>query len=230
MGIPLRGLKELREAIAEVLNERYGTDLGPEQVLIAPGGKFAIFAAILSFISQGDGALVPTPTWPIYGNTVRLAGGRENTLKTRFEDRWNIDLEKLSQMLQVNPKLLILCTPNNPTGKVFGEKTLREIIDGVEQAGSYVLADEVYESYATSFKSLLQVATSNFIYINTFSKRYGMTGWRIGFAVSDEETIGRMQSVLQLSITCVPEFIQKAALAALRMTQDYYEDLSLIHI
>lgn len=220
-----KGLPELREAIVGMLNDRYGTDLKADQVLITPGGKFAIFSAILATVSQGDRGVVPEPTWPVYGNVVRLAGGREDVLHTRFEEGWDMDFGKLSEMLRVRPKLLILCTPNNPSGKVFGEKGLREMVEAMERVGGYVLTDEVYESYASvPTKSILEVANSNFIYVNTFSKRYGMTGWRIGYAVSDNETINRMQSIAQLSITCVPEFIQKAALAALKMEQDVYNE------
>jgi aspartate aminotransferase len=128
-------------------------------------------------------------------------------------------------MLQLHPKLMILCSPNNPSGKVFGEKELTEIVEAASKHGTYMLTDEVYESYSpTPIKSILQLADSNFIYVNTFSKRYGMTGWRIGYAISDKETIDRMQSVLQLSITCVPEFIQKAAIVALRMEQKTYDE------
>lgn len=215
-----KGLLELRETIAGKLNNRYGVDLKTNQVLVTPGGKFAVFAAILAMVSQGDRAVIPEPTWPVYGNVVRLAGGREDILHTRFEDGWDLDLWKLLEMLQVHPSLLVLCTPNNPSGKVFGEKILREIVEAAEKAKCYVLTDEVYESYASvSISSVLEVADSSFIYVNTFSKRHGMTGWRIGYAVSDSETINRMQNILQLSITCVPEFIQKAALAALTMEQ-----------
>jgi len=223
--ISSKGLGELREAIVGMLNERYGTDLEADQVLVTPGGKFAIFAGILAMISQGDRAVIPEPTWPVYGNVVRLVGGREDVLHTNFEEGWEVDLGKLSEMLRVRPRLLALCTPNNPTGKVFGEKELREMVEATEKAGGYVLTDEVYESYSTvPTKSILEVATSNFIYVNTFSKRYGMTGWRIGYAVSDRDTINRMQSIVQLSITCVPEFIQKAALAALTMEQGVFDD------
>jgi aspartate/methionine/tyrosine aminotransferase len=130
---------------------------------------------------------------------------------------------KLIEMLQVHPKLLVLCSPNNPSGKVFDGKMLREIVEATRKVGGYVLSDEVYESYASvPTDSILQVADSNFIYVNTFSKRYGMTGWRIGYAVSDSEIISQMQSVLQLSVTCVPEFIQYAALSALTMEQEVY--------
>ena len=220
-----KGLPELREAIVGMLNERYGTDLKANQVLVTPGGKFAVFSAILAMVSQGDRAVIPEPTWPVYGNVVRLAGGREDVLHTRFEDGWNVDLGKLSDIVRVHPRLLVLCTPNNPSGKVFGERMLKEIVEAMGKGGGCVLTDEVYESYASvPTKSILEVANSNFIYVNTFSKRYGMTGWRIGYAVSDSETINRMQSIVQLSITCVPEFVQKAALAALRMEQDIFDD------
>lgn len=220
-----RGLPELREAIAAMLNDRYGTDLKADQVLITPGGKFAIFAAILATVSQGDRAVIPEPTWPVYGNVVRLVGGREDVLHTRFEEGWDVDLGRLSEMVRVHPRLLVLCSPNNPSGKVFGEKMLREMVGAMGRAGGYVLTDEVYESYSSvPIKSVLEVADSNFIYVNTFSKRYGMTGWRIGYAVSDVETINRMQSILQLSVTCVPEFVQKAALAVLTMEQDVFDE------
>jgi aspartate aminotransferase len=206
-----------------MLNGRYGTDLKANQVLITPGGKFAVFSAILSMISQEDRAVIPEPTWPVYGNVVQLAGGRQDILHTRFENGWDIDMGKLIEMLQVHPKLLVLCSPNNPSGKVFDGKMLREIVEATRKVGGYVLSDEVYESYASvPTDSILQVADSNFIYVNTFSKRYGMTGWRIGYAVSDSEIISQMQSVLQLSVTCVPEFIQYAALSALTMEQEVY--------
>lgn len=220
-----KGLLELRQAIASMLNGRYGTDLKANQVLITPGGKFSIFSAILSMISQEDRAIIPEPTWPVYGNVVRLAGGRQDILHTSFENEWDIDMSKLIEMLQVHPKLLILCSPNNPSGKVFDENMLREMVEATRKAGGYVLADEVYESYASvPTDSILQVADSNFIYVNTFSKRYGMTGWRIGYVVSDSDIVSRIQSILQLSVTCVPEFIQYAALSALTMEQEVYDE------
>lgn len=220
-----KGLFELREAIAGMLNDRYGIDLNADQVLITPGGKFAVFSAILAMVAQSDRVLIPEPTWPVYGNVVHLAGGREDILHTFLKKDWDIDLDKLSEMLQVHPKLLVLCSPNNPSGKIFPEKIFKEMVEATSEVGGYVLSDEVYESYATiPMKSILQVANSNFIYVNTLSKRYGMTGWRIGYAVSDSETIKKMQSILQLSITCVPEFIQKAAFSALTMEQEVFNE------
>ncbi|MFH0748352.1 MAG: aminotransferase class I/II-fold pyridoxal phosphate-dependent enzyme [Candidatus Bathyarchaeota archaeon] len=221
------GLQDLREAIADDLNQQYGTDITENQVLITPGGKFAIFSAILSMVSPGDRVVVPEPTWPVYGSCIHLANGRLDTIHTRLEDLWNINMGEVTEVLKVNPKLFILCSPNNPTGKVFSAKLLGELAVSAERKGIYLLSDEVYSAFSPiPFKSILQVMNSNFIYVSSFSKRYGMTGWRIGYAVSDVKTIARMQSILQLSVTCVPEFIQCAALKALTMNPGIFNNFA----
>jgi len=94
-------------------------DLDESQVLITQGGKFAIFSAILSMISLGDRVVIPEPTWPVYQSCVSLCNGRVDTVHTYFEDSWNIDMGKVEEILRVNPKLFILCNPNNPSGKVL---------------------------------------------------------------------------------------------------------------
>ena len=219
-----KGVKELREAIADDLNHRYGADIDAEQVLITPGGKFAIFAAILATVSSYDHVVIPEPTWPTYGNCVSVANGRVDVIHTLFEDQWDIDMGDVETTFSVRPKLFILCSPNNPTGKIFPAKSLRELVKLAEKRGTYVLADEVYCSYAAvPFESVLQAANSNFIYIGTFSKKYGMTGWRVGYVVSDAKTIAKMLSLIQISVTCVPDFIQRAALRALNMEQEPYD-------
>lgn len=216
-----QGLRELRETIAENLNQTYGTEIDEKQILITNGGKFAIFSAILSMISPGDHATIPEPTWPVYKRCVQFINGRVDRIHTRFEDSWDIDINEVEETSNIKPKLLILCNPNNPTGKVLSEKLLRNLVQLAKTKGIYLLVDEVYHAYsAVPFKSILQVADSNFIYANSFSKQYGMTGWRIGYAISDPKTIAKMQKLLQISITCVPEFIQRAALKALKMQQD----------
>jgi len=192
--------------------------------LITPGGKFAVFAAIFSKISLGDRAVIPEPFWPIYDNCTRLAGGRVDFIHTRLEDNWRINMDKLEETLELSPKLLILCSPGNPTGKIIPEAEYREIARLAQKKGTYVLSDEVYAAYAwKTSTSILEITDTNYIYVNSFSKKFGMTGWRIGYAVSDVETISRMQKLVQISVTCVPAFIQRAALQALTMNQDVFD-------
>jgi aspartate/methionine/tyrosine aminotransferase len=219
-----KGLRKLREAITKDLRQRYNVDIDEEQVLITHGGKFAIFSAILSMVSPGDHVILPEPAWPVYGNCVHLANGRRDIIHTRVEDAWNWNMEEVEAAFKVNPKLIILCSPNNPTGNIVLEKHLEELVQLATKNEAYVLADEVYCAYTTPlFKSMLQIAESNMIYVNSFSKKYGMTGWRIGYAVSDVETIEKMRRLLQISVTCVSEFIQYAALKALTMKQNPFD-------
>jgi aspartate aminotransferase len=219
-----KGLEVLREAIADDLNQTYDLDITKDQVLVTPGGKFAIFAAILSKVSFGDRVGIPQPTWPVYENCTKLVNGRVNTIHTTLEKEWRVDFHKILDLIQVKPKLLILCTPNNPTGKIIPAKDLKEVAQLAEEEKLYILSDEVYQFYSFKpFNSILQYANSHFIYVNSFSKKFGMTGWRVGYAVSDTETISKMQKILQISISCVPEFIQKAALKALTMERKRFE-------
>lgn len=215
------GLPELREALAEKLTLEFGVDLKPENILITPGGKFAVFAAILAYISTGDRALIVEPSWPVYAACVEIARGRADIAHTTLEDNWRIDLDTVDTALATGAKLLILNSPCNPTGKIIEEGTLREMAGMAEKRGAYILSDEVYHAYAFKpHKSILQVANSNFIYADSFSKEFGMTGWRIGYAVSDPQTIEKMHKILQMSVTCLPGFIQKTALEALKSGSD----------
>jgi aspartate aminotransferase len=219
-----KGLEELREAIAEDLNGEYGSDITKDQVLLTPGGKFAIFSAIFSKVNFGDRVVIPQPNWPVYENCTRLANGRVDVIHTSFDEEWKIDLQKIEEAFNVNPALLVLCSPNNPTGKIIPEKELKEILHLAARENVYILSDEVYAPYSFKpFKSIMQLANSKVIYVNSFSKRFGMTGWRVGYAVSDVETISRMQKIIQISVTCIPEFVQKAALKALTMKQDAFK-------
>ncbi|MFH1328730.1 MAG: aminotransferase class I/II-fold pyridoxal phosphate-dependent enzyme [Candidatus Bathyarchaeota archaeon] len=215
-----RGLSDLREAIADNLNADFGVDIQPNQVLITPGGKYAVFAGILASLSPLDRAVVPAPCWPVYEECVMLANGRTDYIHTTLEDEWAIDTQKIKDAFDAGAKLLILNNPCNPTGKIMSEENLREIVSLAAQKNVLILSDEVYSAYAfKNFKSILQVHDNKFICTNSFSKKFGMTGWRIGYVVADSETISKIHKILQVSVTCVPGFIQKAALAALKSAE-----------
>lgn len=218
-----KGLEELREGIANELNAKYGTDITKENVLVTTGGKLSIFTAILSKIASGDRVVIPHPAWPVYENCTRLVNGRVDLIRTCVEEEWAIDIERVEEAFKVRPKLFILCNPNNPTGKIIPDNDLNEVLQIAERNKVCVLTDEVYSSYSYKpFKSVLQLTDSNYIYVNSFSKRFGLTGWRVGYAVADVETISRMHRIIQISVTCVPEFIQRGALEALTINQIEY--------
>jgi aspartate aminotransferase len=211
------GLTELTDAIAAKLNNDYGTKLRRSNILIFPGARFGIFAAIRANVLNLERVLVCRPAWPAYESCSSLVGGRILPVSTRLEDKWDVDLVVLEEALKLRPKMLVLNNPSNPTGKVLSAERFEEV---VELAGKYrttVLSDEVYASYcATLPPSILDYPDSKAIYINSLSKEFSMTGWRVAYTVADEQTITKMRRLIEITLTNVPELVQRAALAALK--------------
>ena len=214
---PASGIPELRKALADELNIEHDTKIEPDQILITPGGRFAIFATIASFVSEMERVVIPQPSWPAYEECVDFIKGRAIPVNTSLDDRWEIDLGRLESELRKGARILILNTPNNPTGKVIGEKKFREIIELTQRYDTTVLSDEVYDKYVrTKAPSILESGAQNFVYINSFSKQFSLTGWRIAYLVTTKEKAARIRRVIQTLVTCVPEFIQRAALVAVK--------------
>jgi len=217
---PAAGLPELRVAIADELNAEHETQIEPDQILITPGGRFAIFATIASFISQLERVIIPQPAWPAYEECIDFVKGRVIPLNTTFDTRWEIDLGRLETELRKGVRMLILNTPNNPTGKIIGEKKFREIIELTEKYDALILSDEVYAKYVhTKAPSILEGSTQNFVYINSFSKQFSLTGWRIAYLATTKDKAAKIRRVVQTLVTCVPEFTQRAALVAMKKGQ-----------
>ena len=214
---PASGIPELRKALADELNLEHNTTIDPDQVLITPGGRFAIFATIASFVSELERVVIPQPSWPAYEECVHFIKGRVIPVNATLDDRWEIDLEKLESELRRGARILILNTPNNPTGKVTSEKKFREIIELTQRYDTTVVSDEVYDKYVhTKAPSILESGLDNFVYVNSFSKQFSLTGWRIAYLVTTKEKAIRIRRVIQTLVTCVPEFIQRAALVAIK--------------
>jgi len=214
---PAAGLPELREALAAELNRQHGAEIDPDQILITPGGRFGTFATITSFVSSFERVVIPQPTWPAYEECVNFVKGRVIPLNSSFENHWDIDLTTLESELKKGSKVLILNSPCNPTGRVIGKQKFEQIVDIAAKYSTMILSDEVYDRYVRSpAQSILDSGYDNFVYVNSFSKQFGMTGWRIAYLVTTKSNALRIRRVLQTAITCVPEFIQNAALIAIK--------------
>ncbi len=214
---PAAGLPELRTALAAELSQEHSTKIDPDQVLITPGGRFAIFATIASYVSEGQSVLIPQPAWPAYEECVDFIKGRAVPLKTTLDTQWELDPEKLESELRNGVRLVILNTPNNPTGKVISRRRFEEIIELARRYDTMVLSDEVYSKYVhTKSPSILESDAENSVYVNSFSKQFSLTGWRIAYLVTTKERALRIRRVIQTLVTCVPEFIQRAALVAVK--------------
>ena len=211
------GMTELTDAIATRLNNQYGTRLRRSNILITPGARFGIFAAMRTNVSNLERVLVCQPAWPAYESCAGLAGARTLSVSTSLESNWDIDVAALQEALKLRPKMLVLNNPSNPTGKVLSRERFREVMHLAEKHHTTVLSDEVYASYCdTPPPSVLEHPNNGGIYISSFSKGFSMTGWRVAYVVADERKIAAMRRIIETTLTNVPELVQRAALAALK--------------
>lgn len=205
-----RGIPKLREAIAR---KEYVSE---DQVVVTPGGRFAVFSAITSLLKPGQELVVIEPAWPAYKECADFIGARTKTLRTTIENKWTPDLKHLEAMINPSTKMIALNYPNNPTGKVLDEITMEKIVSIAKDNDLYLLSDEVYADYAfKKFTSIHEYGYEKSILVSSFSKRYAMTGFRVGYAVAGKDIISKMAKVQAVGITSVAEPVQYAALAAL---------------
>jgi aspartate aminotransferase len=206
-----RGIAKLREAIAK--KEKVSDD----RLIVTPGGRFAVFSAIVSLLKPGNELIVIEPSWPAYKECADFVGAKTRIHRTRFEDKWEPDLASLQRMINPATKMLVLNYPNNPTGKILDDSKIRGILSLAKENDLYVLSDEVYAAYAFErpFHSVLEAGYDKTIMVSSFSKRYAMTGFRVGYGVANPEVIRAMNKVQAAGITSVAEPMQYAALAAI---------------
>ncbi len=215
-----QGIEELRSAIAEKLRRENGIECTPEQVIVTPGAKMAIYAAVMVLVDPGDEVLIPEPWWVSYPAMVELAEGRAVYVPTKEEEGFRLTPEAVSERITSKTKVLILNTPCNPTGAVMREQELRGIAELCQDHGIYVISDEIYEYMV--YDGARHVSIGSFdgmeelcITVNGFSKSYCMTGWRIGYAAGKEEIIKAMTRLQAHSVSNVTTFVQHAGIKAL---------------
>lgn len=217
---PVSGLSELREVISAKLAEEYECKLNPDRIVVTPGGRFGIFAAISTNISSLERVIIPQPAWPAYEENVNFVGGRPIAIPTRLEGGWEIDLGLLEDEIKKGARMLILNSPSNPTGKAIGSKTFNQIVDLAVKYNIPIISDEAYSSFSFDHTpSILERPECDYIYVNTFSKEFGITGWRIAYVIAGEKRIARIRRLMSMAITCVPEFIQRAAVTAIKSSK-----------
>lgn len=227
----INGIPELREAIAEKIKEERGVDINPEtEVMVTAGGQAALFATIHALINPGDEVIMPDPYYPVYKIAVDFAGGKVKSIPQKEELNFEIDPNELEGAISERTKLIVLISPNNPTGGVYSKSTLEKIAEIAKENDLLVISDEVYEKFIyddIKFYSIISVSDmkDRTIIINSFSKTYAMTGWRIGYIVANKEIIDAVKKVHHPINICANSISQKAALAALTGPQDCVKEM-----
>jgi aspartate aminotransferase len=205
------GEAKLREALAEI----HGVDV--DNIVITPGSKWAVFAAMYLLLKKGDNVIIPSPHWTAYELTAKSLGADVKLIKTRLESNWEVNVEDLETLIDNRTRLIILNNPNNPTSKVMNEKVVEEIVDVANEEGIRILSDEVYADLSfVKTKSLLEYEGEHMV-VNSFSKTFAMSGWRIGYIIADKALTDKIIKLNQITFTNVPVFIQEAALKALEL-------------
>ncbi len=224
---PSAGSPELREAVAESVSTR-GVEAKPEEVLITPGAKHAVYCAMMAALDPGDEVIIPSPCWT-YEGIVKVAGGKPVYVETPQADGFKLKAEALQEALTKRTRMLVLNYPGNPTGATMGEKEMRAITDLAVDRGIWVLTDEIYDRLTYDAEHVspatLPGMRERTIYINGFSKTYAMTGWRLGYSVSSAELVEEMVKIQQATTSCATAFVQAAGVAALRGPQDCVQDM-----
>jgi len=227
---PPAGIPELRRAVADKLKEENDIDYEPEQVVITDGAKQALFNLMLSVIDEGDEVVIPAPYWVTYPEQVKFAGGTPVFVETKEIKGFALTLEELKPAITPKTKMVILCTPHNPTGSVIPKEELYRIGEFCAERGILIASDECYEYLTydgfkhTSIASLSPEIKEVTITINALSKGFSMTGWRVGYAAGPKEIVDAMIKINSQSISNVNSIAQKAAVAALTKPKDFLNE------
>ncbi|MCK4271536.1 pyridoxal phosphate-dependent aminotransferase [bacterium] len=221
---PSAGLPSFREVIAQEVSKDWAIKVSPEQVVVTPGAKPIMFFAIMALIDRGDEVIYPNPGFPIYESVIEFVGAKAVPIILREENDFEMDIEELREKITPQTKMLIINSPQNPTGGVLSKGTLEAIAEMIKGKDIMVLTDDIYhrilyEGEHHSIASLPGMMDQT-ILLNGFSKTYAMTGWRLGYGVMREDLAQQIAKLMTNSNSCTCSFIQMAGIEALRGPQD----------
>jgi len=223
--VPASGIPELREAIAEYLSKSRGIHVDPEEVVVTPGAKPIIFFTILACVEAGDEVLYPNPGFPIYESMINFVGAKPVPMPLKEENDFRIDNQDTIDKITKKTKMIILNSPENPTGGVLSRDNLEVITDRIKNRDDvFVLSDEIYcqiiyEGKHQSIASLPDMKEKT-ILMDGFSKTYAMTGWRLGYAAMRKDLAQKVTQLMINSNSCTCAFTQMAGVEALRGPQN----------
>ena len=221
---PPVGLPELREAIAEEISSTRQIEVHPDQVVVTPGAKPIMFYSILALANEGDEVIYPNPGFPIYESVIRFVGATPVPAPLTEDRGFSLDVNALRASVTDKTKLIIVNSPQNPTGGVIPEADLKAVAEVAVEHQIPVLADEIYSRmiYGDAFHSIsaYEGMADLLIILDGFSKTYAMTGWRLGFGVMPRDLVPHFNRLMVNSNSCTAAFTQMAGIAALKGPQD----------
>ena len=217
---PAAGLESLRQIIAKTTKDYSGFDINSDNVIVSNGGKQSILTAFLSTLDPGDEVIIPAPYWTTYPEAVKIAGGTPVFIETEKSNNFKVTVEQLEKSKSKNTKMLVWCSPSNPTGVVYSKEEAEEIYEWIFKNDLWILSDElyehlVYEGETSPSPAIYDPELKNTIIVNGVSKSYSMTGWRVGWLIGNKSVIGLGKKIQSQATSNVSNVSQLAAEAAL---------------
>ena len=217
---PAAGLESLRQIIAKTTKDYSGFEINSDNVIVSNGGKQSILTAFLSILDPGDEVIIPAPYWTTYPEAVKIAGGTPVFIETEKSNNFKVTVEQLEKSKSKNTKMLVWCSPSNPTGVVYTKEEAEEIYEWIFKNDLWILSDElyehlVYEGETSPSPAIYDPDLKNTIIVNGVSKSYSMTGWRVGWLIGNKSVIGLGKKIQSQATSNVSNVSQLAAEAAL---------------
>ena len=226
---PSNGILPLRETIAKYMSRTRGLDFTADEVVMTPVGTPILFFAIIALVHEGDEVIYPNPGFPIYESMIKFMGGKPVPIPLKEEKGFAFDPEDLRKLITPKTKLLIINTPQNPTGGILTKDAILKIADIVKDKDIWILSDEIYSRliFTGEHFSIAQVPgfKERTIILDGFSKYYAMTGWRAGFGVMNKEIAPMISKLVTNSVSCTNAFVQKGCIEALEGPQDSVDQM-----
>jgi aspartate/methionine/tyrosine aminotransferase len=226
---PSAGLPQLRNAIAQYVSETRRVNVSPDEVVVVPGGKPIIFFSILALAEEGDEVIYPNPGFPIYESMINYVGAKAVPIRLREEMDFRLDVDELAGLINDRTKLIIINSPQNPTGGVLTKIDIERIAKAIGDRNITVLSDEIYSRliFEGEHHSIISIdgMKERTILLDGFSKTYAMTGWRMGYGVMRADFAAHIARLMTNSSSCTASFTQIAGVEALRGPQDSVDQM-----
>jgi aspartate aminotransferase len=216
---PASGIFEAREAVAGFVSRTLKTEVDPTEVVLVPGSKNVLLFTLLACIEPGDEVILPDPGYPAYASQVNFIGGVVKTVTLREESGFRMDLDELASLVTPKTRMLIVNTPQNPTGGVLTEEDVKFVCDLALEHDLLVVSDEIYSQLVYGFQHVSPMSHPGMrertVLMDGLSKSYAMTGWRLGYAVAPKALAAKLDQLMINSSSCAAGFTQMAAIEAL---------------
>jgi len=221
---PSAGLPQAREVFAEFITRDRGLEVTPENIVITPGAKPILFFSILALVDEGDEVIYPNPGFPIYESVINFVGAKPVPIPLREEREFSFDLDEMRSLVNDKTKLIIINTPQNPTGGILTAADMKGIAELAEKHDAWILSDEVYSKMVYDGKHVsiydYPEVKDRTILLEGHSKTYAMTGWRLGYAAMPKELAAQIAKLQTNSNSCTASFTQMAGIEAITGPQD----------